>query len=1070
MLTNIADIWTLPTERKTEPHRMRTEVVIYYFDRDWNVAWGECNGQPTFLPIGSCPVFLKPGQRVLLDGWVIPGEQTFIWERTQVRVLEEGLELKARPVRRLYDSPQELHTRLVEVEGLVDRLVPQAGHVTLDLLADGLPAKVHVLTPTDPPSMPCKEGDFVRLKAVCGVQFNHEGGVSSLSLWVASPSDLEAIGNLATDTRFNLPLIRSEEIVEQMPLRDLVCVQGVVRRHQPGQELVLWDATGQIIVRSRQVMPVRVGELVEAIGRPYGVGVRQYLRDALYRPSVRTNTPALVVPDLSGQRPLRLAEWIQGLSPDEAGRRLPVHLRAVITWAHPEMPFAWVEDASGGVRVDLDSPLPAETAKAGTVLELTGVTAQGPYTPVVTNATFLRIGWRNPEPPPWVSWEQAMTGAEVGRWIRMQGYVRAVSQTGTLARLELSTERGPFRVWLNTAERPDYLRGSVVQARGVCGAVTNPRGQLTSIELWCPGIEHILVEEPAPDDIFAVPLQPLRDLRRFRIGNNPHRRIRTGGTVTFHLPGRCLFVQEGQDCLFVVSPQTDPLQPGDRIEVVGFPGHEGRRFLLREAFYRRRAAGTEPPPLPLAADQDVNPDWSGLLARGEGTLLSFAADPEQVALVLQNDGPPFHATLDLRGGKAPPGRRLQRGSLLRLTGVYEAQWDEDGNPRTFQLRRRSWDDIQVLRHSPWWTLRRLAGLLLATLLAGAGALAWALTITRKNRLLREAQAALQAAHDRLEVRVLERTRELEQQVRAKEQAHAELARAQDALMLASRQAGMAEVATGVIHNVGNVLNSVSVSASLMEDRLARSRTDLLTRATRLLQQPADQLGRFLQDDPKGKVLPTYLDNLAAALQEDRDFLRQELRSLRTNLEHIENIVATQQQYAKVAGVLEPCDPRQLLEDALRIHAASLDQHRIELVRDYQPTPPILVDRHKALQILVNLVSNAKHALISRPADRRLELHISQPAQNRVRLQVRDNGTGIAPENLSRIFAQGFTTRRDGHGFGLHSSANAARQMGGTLTAASDGPGHGATFTLELPTAPAGQPGPTPPRTEPNSPS
>jgi signal transduction histidine kinase len=269
-------------------------------------------------------------------------------------------------------------------------------------------------------------------------------------------------------------------------------------------------------------------------------------------------------------------------------------------------------------------------------------------------------------------------------------------------------------------------------------------------------------------------------------------------------------------------------------------------------------------------------------------------------------------------------------------------------------------------------------------------------------------------------------------------------------MLASRQAGMAEVATGVLHNVGNVLNSVNVSASLLDERLRQNRAENTAKAVALLRQPPDQLARFLSEDPRGRNLPAYFEQLFTTLQDDRDFMRAEVSSLVKNVEHIKVIVAMQQGYARFAGVLEPCDPQELIEDAVRINAASLDRHQIELVRDFQSAPRILADRHKILQVLVNLINNAKHALDDKPSDRRIVLKLGPAGPEQVQISVTDNGVGIAPENLSRIFSQGFTTKKTGHGFGLHSGANAAKELGGSLSVHSDGLGKGATFILVLP--------------------
>ena len=179
-------------------------------------------------------------------------------------------------------------------------------------------------------------------------------------------------------------------------------------------------------------------------------------------------------------------------------------------------------------------------------------------------------------------------------------------------------------------------------------------------------------------------------------------------------------------------------------------------------------------------------------------------------------------------------------------------------------------------------------------------------------------------------------------------------------------------------------------------------------------------------------------------------LLEELEQLRHHIEHVNQIVAMQQSYAKVAGAEECVEVSQLIDDALQINAAALDRHAIHLQRELEPMPPILVDKHKVLQILINLIRNAKYAVSeSERIDKQLRVRaFSRDGQ--ICIQVIDNGVGIPAENLTRIFGHGFTTRRDGHGFGLHSGALAARELGGSLSAASDGPNLGATFTLALP--------------------
>jgi signal transduction histidine kinase len=270
------------------------------------------------------------------------------------------------------------------------------------------------------------------------------------------------------------------------------------------------------------------------------------------------------------------------------------------------------------------------------------------------------------------------------------------------------------------------------------------------------------------------------------------------------------------------------------------------------------------------------------------------------------------------------------------------------------------------------------------------------------------------------------------------------------LLDTSRQAGMAEVATGVLHNVGNVLNSVNVSTTLLTDRVRQSKVTNLARLSDLLQQQRADLGGFLTTDPRGQKVPGFVQTLSTCLtQEQRDLLA-ELESLRKNVEHIKEIVAMQQSYARVSGVSEIIPIAELIDDAVSMNAGAFARHEVELIREFDSNPEVAVEKHKVLQILVNLLRNAKYACDdSGRSDKRIVLRVTT-LTDRVKISVADNGIGIPEGNLTRIFAHGFTTRKQGHGFGLHSGALAAKELGGTLVAQSAGPGHGATFVLELP--------------------
>lgn len=289
-----------------------------------------------------------------------------------------------------------------------------------------------------------------------------------------------------------------------------------------------------------------------------------------------------------------------------------------------------------------------------------------------------------------------------------------------------------------------------------------------------------------------------------------------------------------------------------------------------------------------------------------------------------------------------------------------------------------------------------------------------------------------------------------QDITLRKRQEAELEKAHRDLMEASRVAGMAEVATGVLHNVGNVLNSVNVTAGFISDTVRGSKVGSVAKLAALVQEHEPDLGGFFGNDPRGQRIPKYLADLAGHLTAEQKTVQDRMEQMRKHLEHIKQIVAMQQNYAKVAGVDEPVNVSELVEDALRLNASALSRHQVEVVRQYATPMQVTVDKHKVLQILVNLVANAKFACAtSERPDKRIIVRVANGG-NRVRIDVADNGIGIPAENLVRIFNHGFTTRKDGHGFGLHHGALAARQLGGDLRVQSEGRGHGATFTLELP--------------------
>lgn len=313
---------------------------------------------------------------------------------------------------------------------------------------------------------------------------------------------------------------------------------------------------------------------------------------------------------------------------------------------------------------------------------------------------------------------------------------------------------------------------------------------------------------------------------------------------------------------------------------------------------------------------------------------------------------------------------------------------------------------------------------------------------REMRDIARQRAQLEGTNQRIEAEVVART--------------AELRSAQDENLRMARRAGMADIATNVLHNVGNVLNSANVSASIISDKLRKSGTADLRRATSLLEQHLDDPGAYVGSDPRGKHLPRFFIELGRQMAADEENLLAEVTALSKSIGHIKEIVAVQQNYAGGSGFIEEVDLAELLDDAAQIDAASMARHKIAVSREYAKLPRVRIDKQKFLQIAINLLSNAKHAVIEGPTEeRRIAIRLLRPADDLVRVEVADNGIGIEAKNLTRIFSQGFTTRKEGHGFGLHSAANLATELDGRLTVHSAGLSRGATFIFEFAFQPQG---------------
>lgn len=332
----------------------------------------------------------------------------------------------------------------------------------------------------------------------------------------------------------------------------------------------------------------------------------------------------------------------------------------------------------------------------------------------------------------------------------------------------------------------------------------------------------------------------------------------------------------------------------------------------------------------------------------------------------------------------------------------------------------------------------------------------------KRRLKREQNARMQAekllekkslelytAGEKLRETNTQLEREISNQIRSqqeREQLHLQL-------IDASRLAGMAEMATGVLHNVGNILNSVNISANVIQKQLLDTALSRLEKISDLMAEHEDGFADFVKTNSRGKKVPAYVARVTEALKQEHQKIASEFDDLLDNVKHIKEIVSVQQSMAKVAGCVLELSPQELINDSITANKATLSNHDIKIShRIQEPLPTLVSDKHKILQILINLIKNAKDALVENDTESP-EIGIQvEHCQGDIVFSVSDNGIGISADKIDKVFQHGYTTKIHGHGFGLHSSANAATELGGRLTVSSGGTGAGATFSLALPIA------------------
>lgn len=825
-------------------------------------------------------------------------------------------------------------------------------------------------------------------------------------------------------------------------------VTGSLKRQTESDRWLLTDSTGAIPVRLRGLTEATNRQSFELLlpDRPSPDGTWSAI--ATREQSQGSAAPAVALPVLSS------IDEIKKLTRGEAQQGYPVKVRGVVTFIWPDNGF-FLQDARWSVDVratNLDT-----TPRIGEFWEVEGETF-AEFAPNIRAHAARRLGAGiMPQPVP-ATLAQLMDGSLDTLYVEVQGVLSSVSED----RVILLTREGRVRIQLPNLPR-SVLEESLNSLVRIRGCLVPGRELFTQqVRVGDFGLVNaqLSIDVPPPENVFEVAAKSVPDLLLFDSQASPLQRTKIVGQVLHQRDSEVFLIDGANGARFI--PKTPlALRPGDVVEVVGFPDLNGPTPLLRDAVVRLTNHTDLPTPQPIPTENLLSSRHDSTLVTIEARLLAQRQNQSDYILELQHGARTFLARLAKSAGTLP---EFRPDSQLRITGVYVGLGGDRVAAREidgFEVLLNSPRDVRVEHLPSWWTARHALGAL--GVLGGVLLLALAWIHALRGRV---AQRTLDLTeeiedHKRTESQLELKTHLLEREIDERKRMELEIEKSHKQLLATSRLAGMAEVATSVLHNVGNVMTSVNVLSSSIVNQVHRSKTPNLTKLGQLLQQNHEQLGRFVTEDQRGQLLPKYVSDLGSHLTQEQTWLLEKVSALKENIHHINEIVALQQDYASATGLLEKVVPIEVVEDALRMHGESMTRHGIALVRQFQSLPSVTIDRHKTLQILFNLLENAKHACLqTNLPDRQVAISVAPVAGDQFEIVVADNGVGIPAENLARVFGQGFSTRRDGHGFGLHSSILMAQDMGGTLTAASAGPGCGATFTLRLPVTPP-RPNPRP---------
>lgn len=782
-IRRLSDFWAMTAVDRESPREVDLEVDILYYDPEWRVLHVQDESLLEYIDVEE-PLALRAGDRVRVTGMTRPVAQTFAIGDAEWEVF--GQTVLAGPL----INPAEIEAevwmdRFVTLEGLIEsQELLDEKHLEVRLIVGNDPVTVWVMLAPEEP-VPQLEGQIARVSGVFAPKFATGAEILQLELFCPGVSRIEVLGPLQTYAKFELPLTKIDTMTATPDATGLVRVQGHRTGALESNGFWLRDQTGQIWVEGARRQSPSEEAVIEVVGKPQIVGIERRLTQALWR-----EVPALGEGDEPAITPVslhRLAATVMELEPAQAALGHPVNITGVVTWSQTGMSRFFVQDSSGGVAAEWSDAL-GDVPENGQLVNIVGITQFGEFAPIIKVQECLQQGRVYMPRADSIRWEHAMMGLAEAQWVKMTGFVFAAQREGEFTRLSLSMVSGELTARISALTDVAGLVGSVVTLSGVCVADADDARRLQGVELWVPDLGAVEVIDSGATDHFAHPITPLDALGRFNRDRSFRERIHTVGTVLHWDDTGRIYVGNEDVAMRAQSRQVMPLRRGDVVNLVGFQGRESNRVVLREVIYRKTAGQGVLPSKQFRLGDDLTVAGDSTLVEIEGTLVERVEQPDETHLTLRNGSEVF--MVEVSGGALNQSvEELVVGSLLNVTGVFVANFDDEGNRVGFRVLSSSGRDIELIQAPSWWSPARvtfvviiLVGLVMLTLI-------WVRLLKRRVRL---------------------QTIKLEQHMRRATELEADLQRT-------SRMESLGSLAEGIARDFDDLLNRIKTQTGKVMD-------------------------------------------------------------------------------------------------------------------------------------------------------------------------------------------------------------------------------------------------------------